>query len=147
VSRFFNSEVASGLLVIAFGVLGLAAIGALDMGTASDMGPGYLPRLVAWALILAGGAMTGLAILRSHPPVPDLHLRPLLAISAAVVVFGAAIDRFGMVAAVVGMTVLASLASPISRWRETPIIAACLAAGAVLVFIVGLKLAIPIWPR
>ncbi|MGQ3353187.1 MAG: tripartite tricarboxylate transporter TctB family protein [Phreatobacter sp.] len=145
--RLINSEVASGLLVVAFGVLGLSAIGSLDIGTANDMGPGYLPRLVAWALVVAGLAMTGLAVLRTHPPIPDLHLRPLVAISAAVLFFGASIDRYGMVIAVVGMTLLAGLASPISRWRETPLIAGCLAAGAVLVFIVGLKLAIPIWPR
>lgn len=145
--RFINSEVASGLLVVAFGVLGLSAIGSLEIGTANDMGPGYLPRLVAWALVLAGVAMTGLAVFRAHPPVPDLHWRPLIGISAAVLFFGATVDRYGMVIAVVGMTLLAGLSSPISRWRETPLIAGCLAAGAVLVFIVGLKLAIPIWPR
>lgn len=65
--RLINSEVASGLLVVAFGVLGLSAIGSLEIGTANDMGPGYLPRLVAWALVLAGVAMTGLAVFRAHP--------------------------------------------------------------------------------
>ncbi|MEI8144194.1 MAG: tripartite tricarboxylate transporter TctB family protein [Alphaproteobacteria bacterium] len=145
--RILNSEVASGLLVVLLGLFGLIAIGNLDIGVANDMGPGYLPRLVAWALIAFGAAMTVWAIFRDNPPFPELHWRPTLAISAATAAFGFLIDQMGMVIAVVAMTVVASLASSISRPRETPILAVVLAAGAVIVFIIGLKLAIPIWPR
>ena len=145
--RIFNIEVASGLLVVLLGAGGLFAIGNLDMGVANDMGPGYLPRLVAWALVGTGAVMTVWATFHDHPPFPELHWRPTLAISAATAAFGLMIDRLGMIIAVVAMTVIASLASSISRPRETPILAGLLAAGAVLVFIIGLKLAIPIWPR
>lgn len=145
--RIVNIEVASGLLVVLLGAFGLFAIGNLDMGVANDMGPGYLPRLVAWALVAVGLAMTIWAFFQDHPPIPDLHWRPTLAISVATAAFGLLIDRFGMVIAVVAMTVIASLASSISRPRETPVLALVLAGGAVLVFITGLKLAIPIWPR
>lgn len=146
-SRWLNTETCSGLLVIAMGAFGLFALGDLEIGVPTEMGPGYLPRLVAW-LILAGGVLlTGWGLAGSHEPLPPVMLRPLLAISAATAVFGMVIDRWGMVVAVVAMTVLASLASPISRPRETPIVAAVMAIGAVIVFIYGLKLAIPVWPR
>ena len=71
----------------------------------------------------------------------------MLLVSAAAITFGVLIDRFGIVAAVVLCTAVASLASNITRHRETPILCLLLAAGAALIFVKGLGLAIPIWPR
>ena len=147
VARFRTLEFASGLLVLAIGAFALIAVGNLDIGQAREMGPGYLPRLLAVLILAAGVAMTGLAVWRGGQPFPQLHLRALALISLATVVFGAAIDRLGMVVAVVASTVIASFASGISRHRETPILAAVLALGAVLMFIKGLALPISIWPR
>ena len=145
--RVLNSEVLAGFLVIALGCLALLAVGNLEIGAVNDMGPGYMPRVVALAIILFGLAMTVWAFLREHPSIPVLYWRPMAAISAATIAFGLAIDRLGMVVAVVVMTVIARLANSTSRYKEIPILAAALAACAVVVFILGLKLAIPIWPR
>ncbi len=145
--RLLNAETLSGAFVLALGGVGLSAIGNLEIGTLNDMGPGYMARAVAWG-ILAFGAVILLAGLRgAMPPIPAMEWRPALAISLATIAFGALIDRQGIVIATVAMTVLAGFASSITRHRETPFVAAILAACAALVFVVGLKLAIPIWPR
>ncbi|MEJ2802501.1 tripartite tricarboxylate transporter TctB family protein [Comamonas sp. BIGb0124] len=143
-----HREVLAGLFVLLLGLVCLAAVGDLDIGSASEMGPGYVPRALAWMLIAAGTGMALVAALRTAPEaLPALVLRPLLVISLSVLLFGAMVDRLGIVLAVVVSTAVASLASPISRRRETPLLCAALAALSALAFVKGLGLAIPIWPR
>ena len=146
-NRFFNAEVASGLLVILLGVFAWVSIGSIEIGRLSDMGPGYLPRVLAVLMLGSGIGMTAIGVVRGGPPLPDLQARPLALVCLAVVIFGVSVDKLGMVAAVVTSTVLATLAAPITRHRETPILCVGLAVFAVLVFVKGLAMPISIWPR
>ena len=145
--RLLTLEFASGLFVMAIGVFARVAVGNLEIGQAREMGPGYLPALLAWIILAAGLGMTVWALVKGGEALPQMHWRPLFVISLATLVFGLTIDRLGMVVAVVASTAIASLASAISRPRDTPILCAVLAAGAVLMFIKGLALPISIWPR
>lgn len=144
---FDRNEFLSGLFVLVLGGVCLAAVGDLEIGTAVEMGPGYVPRALAWFMIAAGVGMTLVGARTALPRRAPFVLRPVIFISASVVVFGAAVDRLGIVVAVILSTVVASFASPISRWRETPLVAIFLAALAAIAFVKGLGLAIPIWPR
>ncbi len=74
-------------------------------------------------------------------------MRPLVVTSLSVAAFALAVDRLGMVIAVAASIAVASLASAESRWKETVLLAAGTAIGAVLLFIIGLKMPVPIWPR
>ena len=146
-ARLLNADVLSGLFVLLVGAFAFASIGSAEIGVIRDMGPGYLPRLLALLILASGGVLTLRGVIRGGEPVPEFQARPLLLISLATIVFGATIDRLGMVAAVVASTIVATTASSITRHRETPVLCALLALGAVLVFIKGLGLTIPIWPR
>ncbi len=137
----------SGLFVLVLGLVCLAAVGDLEIGSASEMGPGYVPRALAWTLVAAGVGMAAVGARRVATEPLRIVLRPLLVVSLAVLLFGAMVDRLGIVLAVTVSTAVASLASDISRQRETPLVCAVLAALAALVFVKGLGLAIPIWPR
>ena len=145
--RVLNSEVLSGLFLAGLGLIGILAVGSADIGTLNDMGPGYLPRTISWIVTVCGFVMAAFGLLRGGPAMEDLHWKPMALISLATAAFGLAIDQLGMVIAVVVSTVLAALASRESRWRETVLLAAGIALGAVLVFVMGLKLPVPIWPR
>lgn len=145
--RLVNAETLSGVFVLALGGVGLLAVGNLEIGTLNDMGPGYMARAVAWAILAFGAVILLMGLRAEMPPLPPMEWRPTLAISLATIAFGATVDRLGIVIATVAMTVLAGFASPITRHRETLIVAGVLAASAALVFVVGLKLAIPMWPR
>lgn len=146
-SRVVNSEVASGLFVLLIGAFAYASIGNLDVGVINDMGPGYLPRALVWLIVGAGSLMTLLGLVRGGEPLPAMQARPLVLVSLAAVVFGATVDNLGLVVAVIASTVIATLASPITRHRETPVLCGLLAVGACLVFIKGLGLSISVWPR
>lgn len=142
-----RQECLAGGFVLVLGLVCLAAVGDLEVGSAVEMGPGYVPRALAWFLVLAGLGMAAAGLRREAPEPISIAWRPVLLIPASVALFGATVDRWGIVLAVLLSTVLASLASPISRRRETPWLAAGLAALAALAFVQGLGLAIPIWPR
>lgn len=142
-----SAAFASGLFVTVLGTVCLLAVGDLEIGNAQEMGPGYVPRALAWFLLLSGIAMAVLGAVRGGPPAQPIVWRPLLVISASVISFGALVDHLGIVVAVVVSTVIATLASSISRGRETPWLCLALAVLAALAFVKGLGLAIPIWPR
>jgi hypothetical protein len=66
---------------------------------------------------------------------PPRGLRPCLAVTGSVLLFGALVDRAGFVPAVVATAVLASCGSPTVRLREALVLAAALAAALSLLFV------------
>lgn len=142
-----TTDTASGLFVLLLGLFAISAVGDLDVGTAQVMGPGFVPRALAWTLIACGLGMTAFGLRGGGAPLPPMMVRPVLMVSLSVTLFGLLVDSLGIVIAVVISTVVASLATPMTRHRETPLVCLVLALMAVFIFVKGLGLAIPIWPR
>ena len=65
--RIDVKEVAFGLFLIALALVAFAATARLNVGTAADMGPGFVPRALAWVILGFGAAfcVTGRC---SRPP-------------------------------------------------------------------------------
>jgi hypothetical protein len=133
-------------LFVGFGALGLWAGRDLTLGSASAMGPGYLPRIVCWLLIIIGAVVVGLGSLRDREDIAKPRLRPLVIIFAAVVGFAFVAEFFGFVAASVWLLLVGSIADHDSKLREVILLTAGLTAFGALVFIVGLGVQMPIWP-
>lgn len=133
-------------LFVGFGALGLWAGRDLTLGSASAMGPGYLPRIVCWLLIIIGAVVVGLGSLRDREDIAKPRLRPLVIIFAAVVGFAFVAEFFGFVAASVWLLLVGSIADHNSKLREVILLTAGLTAFGALVFIVGLGVQMPIWP-
>lgn len=140
-------ETAAGALFLVVGAAALWLSRHYAIGTAVDMGPGYLPRLVAWGLVLLGaaGIARGVVVGGWRPPV--VMLRPLAFLTIAILVFAQSIDRLGIVVTCIVTVVVAAAAERAARWREVPVIALGLAAFCALLFGYALNLAIPVWPR
>jgi hypothetical protein len=64
----------------------------------------------------------------------------------SVVLFGLIVTHVGLVFSTVGLIVLSSAASTEFRPKEALISGVLLAALAVGVFVIGLKLQLPVWP-
>jgi len=133
-------------LFVGFGALGLWAGRDLTLGSASAMGPGYLPRIVCWLLIMIGAVVGGLGAFRDREDIAKPRLRPLVIILAAVVGFAFVAEFFGFVAASVWLLLVGSIADRDSKLREVILLTAGLTAFGALVFIVGLGVQMPIWP-
>jgi uncharacterized membrane protein len=110
------------------------------------MGPGYFPRVLGILLIVLGAALS-LTALRGHgTPLPGWKWRPVSIVLLSVVAFGLVLTHAGLVLSTIGLIVVASTASREFRFRESLLSGVLLAALSVGVFVVGLKLQLPIWP-
>jgi len=79
-------------------------------------------------------------------PIGHIAWKPLLIIVAAIAVFGITIELLGMIVTIPILIFIASLAGDEFRWREVIANAVVLTIGSWAIFILGLKLTIPVWP-
>jgi hypothetical protein len=136
----------AGVLFVLVGVGALILGSRYNLGTAARMGPGYFPRILGIMLIVLGGiiAMRGLRL--NGTPISPFKWRPIVTVLGSVVLFGLIVTKLGMAISVVILIVLASTASPEFRPKEALLSGVLLSALAVGVFVIGLKLQVPIWP-
>ncbi len=139
-------DLVAGLLFIATGTAAIAIAANYTFGTAARMGPGYFPRLLGMLLILLGAILAARSLRLNGPPLPGWKWRPVLVTLGSVVMFGLIVNRAGLVVSTILLIVMASAASREFRPREAIISGIALAALAVGVFVIGLKLQIGIWP-
>jgi len=80
-------------------------------------------------------------------PVGKFAWRPLIIVVAAIAVFGGMLEPLGMFISIPVLIVLTSLAGDEFHWRGVTINAIVLTLFSWLIFVYGLKLTIPVWPR
>ncbi len=139
-------DILSGLIfVVLGGAFGLAATG-YEFGTALRMGPGYFPIVLAVVLVGLGGAILFKGLFAS---VEDRDLgivswRAVALVSGAVIFFGATVRGLGLAPALFVTAFVTSLASIENSVLRAGIIAAALTVFCVLIFSVGLGVAVPL---
>ena len=100
-------------------------------------------------LVLLGLAITAKALTLDTPdgePLGRFAWRPLLIVLGAVLVFGVTLPHGGLVVALPLLVVISSWASDEFSWRAALLNAVVLTILSYGVFVVGLKLAIPVLP-
>jgi hypothetical protein len=136
----------AGVLFILIGIAAIVIGSRYNLGTAARMGPGYFPRILGILLIALGGIISLRGLRADGPEIPAWRWRPTFVVLASVVLFGFIVTYVGLAVSTVVLIVLASAASTEFRWKESIVSGVLLAALAVGVFILGLKLQLPIWP-
>jgi len=136
----------SGLIFIGFGVAAIVIGSNYALGTAARMGPGYFPRILGILLIVLGAALSLRALRLQGSPVPAWKWRPTLIVLGSVILFGVIVNTVGLVLSTIILIVLSSAASHEFRYKEALVSGVLLATLAVAVFVIGLKLQLPIWP-
>ena len=114
--RDFWSGLVFLLAAIGFGV------GALNhwTGSAAQPGPGYFPLLLSGLLAILGVAVLFKSLTieaEGGDAIGAIAWRPLLAVVVALAVFGATLQRLGLIASVALLVVIAGLGAKESRWR------------------------------
>lgn len=136
----------SGLIFIAFGVAAIVIGNNYALGTAARMGPGYFPRILGILLIVLGAVLSFRGLRLQGSRVPAWKWRPTVIVLGSVVLFGLVVTNLGLVLSTILLIVLSSAASHEFRPKESVVSGILLAVLAVAVFVVGLKLQLPIWP-
>jgi hypothetical protein len=128
-----------------------------SIGSGGRMGPGYFPLLLGVILAILGGAIMFKALVvetQDGEKIGKWAWKPLFFIIAANVLFGIllgglpsmGIPAMGLVAAIFGVTIVASLAGDTFNLKEVLILSVILSIGSYLAFIMLLKLQFPVWP-
>ena len=139
-------DLVAGLLFIAAGVAAIAIAANYTLGSAARMGPGYFPRILGILMIVLGAILALRSLRLAGPPLPGWKWRPVLVVLGSVVVFGLIVNHAGLVLSTILLIAMASAASHEFRPKEAVISGILLAALAVGIFVIGLKLQIGIWP-
>ena len=128
-----------------------------SIGTGARMGPGYFPLLLG-ILLAVLGAFTVFYSLIEHTEDGDkigtFAWRPIIYILGANVIFGillAGLPRLGLppmglIAAIYALTIIASKAGDVFKFKEVLILATFLSVLSYLAFIKLLSLQMPVWP-
>ncbi len=140
----------SGLMFVLVGA-GFA-IGATNysMGTSARPGAGYFPLILSVIMAILGAIVLFKSLMiesANGDPIGSIAWKPLLIIVAAIVVFGLTLDRLGLILTVPILIIISSFAGDEFRWRGVIISSIVLTFFSWAVFVYGLKLTIPIWPR
>jgi hypothetical protein len=136
----------SGVMFIVFAATAMLAARGYPLGSAGKMGPGYFPTALGAALGLIGAILVGRSLFVAGEPVGRIHIVPLATITLGVVLFGVMLEPLGLVAALIVVTLVAAFAGRDSKPLEAVALAVALAAFSVGIFVVALRLPLPIWP-
>jgi hypothetical protein len=115
------------------------------------MGTGYVPRLLCWILLGLGlvvlvQGLRAVELPRARQAAPSAW-RPVLAVTASLVIFGLAIERLGLVVSILLLVAFGSVAGRDLRPLEAAAAALVLVLLSWGIFILGLGLTIPVWPE
>lgn len=139
-SRLDLPNIVCGAIFIAFGAF--FAIQSLDLslGTATRMGPGYFPLIVACILILLGAIISIQALRTEGEPIGPIAWRGIVFILSAPIVFALTVRGLGFVASIFITCMLASFASIKMTPVTALVLSACATVFTTLVFVQGLGL-------
>jgi hypothetical protein len=140
-------DLLAGLLFLAIASGALWVAWDYPTGSAVRMSSGYVPRLLCLLLAVIGVFVALRSFVVEGPDLTAVRPRPLLLITAAVVVFAFSIQTLGLVLATALITIIGGFASPQVRIVEMIAAAAVLAVMTTAIFIWGIGLPIPIWPE
>jgi putative tricarboxylic transport membrane protein len=133
-------NVLAGLLFLGFAGLIAHQASQLEAGTASRMGPGYFPMLLAQILGLLGLAILTSGFRTNGPALPRADWTGLGLVTAAVLSFGFLLERAGFLAAVFVSAALCVAASRPVRLIPSIALVGGLIVFCVAVFVWGLKI-------
>jgi hypothetical protein len=136
----------SGLMFMAFGLAALVLSGDYTVGVAARMGPGYFPRVLGILLLGLGGVLALGGFRTTTEERPVWRWGPLSIILLSVGVFILVGQLLGLVLASLILVLISSLASDEFNWKEALISGLIQGVVAVVVFVYGLSMPLPVWP-
>ena len=144
IRRIDNRDFWAGVVFVAIGIAALVLGRDLNVGTAADMGEGYVPLVMAIAQIALGMLIVLITLWRdladSGNRFDGVRWRPMFFVTAAILAFVMTLEPLGLVAAIASSAIAANFAGQPLRARPLVILICVLSLGVIAVFIWGLGL-------
>jgi len=139
----------AGLMFLVVGISFAWGATNYSFGTSARPGAGYFPFGLGVLLALLGAIELFKALViesEGGDPIGAFAWKPLIIIVGAVVLFGLALPRLGMIITLPILIIVAALGGDEFKWKEAILNSVILTLGSWAIFIWGLKLTIPLWP-
>lgn len=136
----------AGVFILCFGAFELVLARQYDFGSASDMGPGFMPVFLGCGLMGLGFiiAASGLAV--AGPDIEPGHWRPFVCIISALLLFAFLVNIAGLFLTTMLVVLVGGCAyRDRIKWGRLLFLAVCLATFAVVLFVEILGQSIPAW--
>jgi len=131
-------------MFIAFGLTALYFGRNLAMGTTVRMGPGYVPHMLAYIMMVLGLIIAVVALITGGEPVEAPKWKPITMVTIGIFVFAGLFERLGLFPALVALILIASAGGEEFKLKEVLGNIAVLTVLCVLVFKVGLSMNISV---
>jgi len=132
----------TGLLFIAVGLFFFVSGYSLEFGDVTNMGPGFLPKVIS-SILVAIGAFQTVRGLRAEGKGVDFSLKEPLVIGLALLAFGYCLDKVGAIISILGLMLVTAILHRKFTWRQF-IISYVAIVIAILLFKFGLGSTIPL---
>ena len=143
-NRFLSKDFLSGVMFIVFGLTALYFGRHLAMGTTVRMGPGYVPHMLAYIMMVLGLIIAVIALYAGGEIVEAPKWRPITLVTIGIVVFALLFERTGMFPSLVALIFIASLGGDEFKLKEVLANIAVLTVLCVVVFKIGLSMNISV---
>ena len=137
----------AGLMFSALGLFFLIVARNYRMGSATSMGPAYFPIVLGGLMAVLGGIVFLQSFVVRGEKVSAISFRQIFFIVLSLLVFGYLLKPIGMVIALALLVVVSAFAGHEFKLKEVLLLSAALIILSVLVFVKGLGLSFPLWPK
>src|SRR4051794_11208040 len=110
--------VMTGIFLILVALVAFYLSWSLSGNTEVGLGPGYVPRMLAFIQLGLGLLLIVDGFLEAGEPTERWHLRPLVLILASVAFFAVTIERLGFVIALTGLVLIGCAANRETKFYE-----------------------------
>jgi hypothetical protein len=137
----------AGLMFIVFGLFFVIEARNYQLGSAARMGPAYFPTLLGGLMAAVGGAVLFRSFVLKGGKVASFPLRLIFFITLSLLIFGYLLKPIGLILALLCLVVVSAFAGHEFRFKEALMLTFVLIVLSVLVFVKGLGLPFPLWPK
>jgi hypothetical protein len=131
-------------MFIAFGLLALYFGRNLAVGTTVRMGPGYVPHMLSYIMLVLGLIIAVLALIYGGETTEAPKWKPITMVTIGIVAFALLLETTGMFPALVALVFIASLGGDEFKLWEVVANTVVLTILCILVFKVGLSMNISV---
>ncbi|MFD0979948.1 tripartite tricarboxylate transporter TctB family protein [Tropicimonas aquimaris] len=138
----------SGGVLLLIGLIILVVAWNYPVGKLTQMGPGFIPRVVGFVICALAAAIIAIDLSApSHARGEKIHWRGLIFVSAAILIFASVVDRVGLVPSMFLAVTVSMFADFDARPLNILVYAILATLGGWLLFVVALELPIPAFWR
>jgi hypothetical protein len=134
-------------MFIAFGLFFMIGARNYDLGSAARMGPAYFPTMLGGLMAVIGAVVFFQSLVVKGDKVAAMPYRLFFGITLSLLLFGYLLKPIGLVLALALLVVVSAFAGHEFKLKEVLLLSIVLIILSVLVFVKGLGLPFPLWPK